>query len=75
MMNSYFLDLPSLMVINLGFTALEGEYSTSCSLVMQGLLPLSSSLLDLPSLTVLTSDWNSFSNPRIVTLNSGIITE
>ena len=32
-----FLDLPSLTVINLGFTALEGEYATSCSLVMQGI--------------------------------------
>lgn len=36
-MSSYFLDLPSLTVINLGFTALEGEYATSCSLVMQGI--------------------------------------
>ena len=32
------LDLPSLTVINLGFTALEGEYAASYSLVMQGCL-------------------------------------
>ena len=61
--------------IKLGGMALEGIDSPSCSLKMESNIDWMNWFLDLPNLTSITSDGNSFQYPRSVTLSSLILND
>ena len=62
--------------INLGSYALEGRPNDpSSSLLMESNTDMSKLILDLPNLTSITSEGNSFKYPRSVTLSSLILND
>ena len=69
------IDLPHLNSIKLGWYALEGRDDSSCSLIMESIIWWVNWLLDLPNLTSITSDGDSFYYPRFVTLSSLILND
>ena len=57
--------------IKLGYDALDGRYDdSSCSLIMESDIEWMNWYSDLPNLTSITSDGDSFRYPRSVTLSS-----
>ena len=75
-LNEYMIDLPQLNSIKLGLAALGGRRDDDdCSLKMESNIDINELILDLPNLTSITSNGNSFNNPRSVTLSSLILND
>ena len=74
-LNESIIDLPQLNSIKLGWCALQGRYDSSCSLQMESDIDWMNWFLDLPNLTSITSNGDSFQYPRNVILSSLILND
>ena len=76
-LNEYLIDLPHLNSIKLGEFALAGRYDdSSCSLKMESNIDMNELMrIDLPNLTSITSNGDSFKYPQSVTLSSLILND
>ena len=70
---NWYVDLPHLNSINLGEYALAGRNNDDCSLKMESNIDMNELILDLPNLTSITSNGDSFSYPRSITLSSNLM--
>ena len=69
------IDLPHLKSIKLGYNALEGRDDDDCSLKMESNIDMNELIIDLPNLTSITSEGDSFIQPHLVTLSSLILND
>ena len=74
-LNEYLIDLLNLNSINLGRLALAGRNNDDCSLLMESDIDMNKLIIDLPNLTFITSEGDSFIQPHLVTLSSLILND
>ena len=71
----WLIDLPHLNSINLGYAALNGRNNDDCSLIMESDIDMNELIIDLPNLTSITSEGDTFDHLRSISLSSLILNE